>query len=209
MNCPRCGIPSSPASSGCASCGFSLSLLDQRLGTHAVVIDRLVDTQHLLRLRDSVRLESRLDEFERRFPQAFCTLFLGVLPSGVSAGEGGFWLLNHGIRTCQGMVRSTHYGIALVIDPSTHEASLSLGYSLEPLFSPGILDEMLRKVSPALWHGDYMRAITQVVAGIDKTLRRHGQAGRRPSLTGTRKPKGLFGFTRVAPETAAVEEGGE
>ncbi|MDB6005368.1 MAG: hypothetical protein JWR15_2355 [Prosthecobacter sp.] len=175
------------------------------MGSHSVVINRLVDTQHLLRLRDSVRLEAQLDEFERRFPQVFCTVFLGVLPGGVSASEGGFWLLNHGVRTCQGEVRRNDHGIALVIDPSTHSASLCLGYALEPVITNERTAELLRHISPALWHGDYANAIAKMVRGIDKLLRKHGQSRHRPSLTNARKPGSLFGFERTVPEKPAVE----
>ena len=205
MSCPRCGIASSPAIASCASCGFSLTGIDERLGSHAVVINRLVDTQHLLRLRDSARLEAQLDEFERRFPQAFCTVFLGVLPGGVSAGEGGFWLLNRGVRTCQGVVRPNSHGIAIVIDPSTHEASLSLGYALEVIITGEQAGDLLRRISPALWHGDHARAISKLVAGLDALLRKQGRAATRPSLTGVKKPKSLFGFERAVPDKPRVE----
>ena len=205
MSCPRCGIASSSAIASCASCGFSLAGIDERLGSHAVVINRLVDTQHLLRLRDSVRLEALLDEFERRFPQAFCTVFLGVLPSGVSAGEGGFWLLNHGVRTCHEVVRPSSHGIAIVIDPSTHEASLSLGYAIEGIITSDKANDLLRRISPALWHGDHVRAISKLVSGLDALLRKQGQASTRPSLTGVKKPKSLFGFERAMPEKTPVE----
>ncbi len=205
MSCPHCGISSSSATTGCPSCGFSLSGVEERLGSHAVVINRLVDTQHLLRLRDSVRLEAQLDEFERRFPQAFCTIFLGVLPGGVSVAEGGFWLLNHGVRTCQDEVRRNDHGIALVIDPSTHSASLCLGYALEPIIPNEKTAELLRQISPALWHGDYANAIAKMVRSIDKLLRKHGQSRHRPSLTNASKPRTWFGFERTAAEKPVVE----
>lgn len=205
MSCPRCGAPCPPADAACAACGFHLGEVDQRLGDHAVVVNRLVDTQHLLSLRDSTRLEAQLDEFERRFPQAFCTLFLGVLPGGVSVGEGCFWLLNHGVRTCHGEVRSSQYGIAVVIDPSTHGAGLAVGYALEGILSNARAGELLHRVSPALWHGDYANAIARLVKGVDKVLRRHGFARRRPPPSGARKPRRLFGFERVAATPSPTE----
>ncbi|MDB6120611.1 MAG: hypothetical protein JWO08_4392 [Verrucomicrobiaceae bacterium] len=168
-------------------------------------MNRLVDTQHLLHLRDSVRLETLFDEFERRFPQAFCTVFLGILPHGVSTAEGGFWLLNHGVRTCQDEIRPNDYGIALVIDPSTHSASLCLGYSLETVITHENTAELLRQISPALWHGDYANAITKMVKGVDKLLRKYGQPRRRPSLIDARKPRSLFGFKHTTPEKSPVE----
>jgi hypothetical protein len=181
--------------------------VERRLGDHAVVVNRLVDTQHLLSLRDSTRLEAQMDEFERRFPQAFCTFFLGVLPSGVSAGEGCFWLLNHGLRTCHGAVRGSQHGLAVVIDPSTHTASLAAGYALEGVINDTRAGELLRRVSPALWHGDYANAIATLVKGVDKLLRKHGYARRRPPPTGARKPRGLFGFERVSPAKSPTEAG--
>ncbi len=205
MSCPRCGTPCPPGGPVCAACGFHLGEADRRLGDHAVVVNRLVDTQHLLSLRDSTRLEAQLDEFERRFPQAFCTFFLGVLPSGVSAGEGCFWLLNHGVRTCHGQVRHSEHGIALVIDPSTHSASLAAGYALEAVLNDSRAGELLRRVSPALWHGDYANAIAKVVKGVDKLLRKHGFARRRPPPTGAKKPRSLFGFERVAAGKSSAE----
>ncbi len=205
MSCPRCGIASSPAIPVCASCGFSLASINARLGSHVVVINRLVDTQHLLRLRDSARLEAQLDEFERRFPQVFCTVFLGVLPGGVTAGEGSFWLLNQGVRTCHEVVRPSTHGVAIVIDPSTHEASLAMGYAMEAIVPPSNAGDLLRRISPALWHGDYARAISKLVAGLDSLLRKHSQATLRPSLTGVKKPKNLFGFESAVPDRPQVE----
>ena len=205
MNCPRCGIASPNATAACASCGFNLGDIDRRLGSHSVVINRLVDTQHLLRLRDTGRLESLLDEFERRFPQAFFTVFLGVLPRGVTTSEGGFWLLNHGVRTCQGSVRSNEFGLALVIDPSTHEASLSLGYEVETIISPMQARELLRKASTSLWHGDHVRAIAVIVHGVDKLLRKGSRSRRRTPPIGTPKPRKLFGFEKIQEHEPSAE----
>ena len=206
MTCPRCGVTFSRTPTECGSCGFSAGELEKRLGAHAVVVNRLVDTAHGLRLRDSLRLEALLDEFERRFPQCFCTVFVGLMPGDVSVSEGGFWLLNHAVRTCQGEVRNNQFGIALIIDPSTHSAGLSLGRAVAALVSNEQSRELLRRVTPALWHGDYARAITGVVKGFDKLLRKHGRARQRPSLLGWTKPKTLFGFELAAPaEKPAVE----
>ncbi len=147
-----------------------------------------------------------LDEFERRFPQCFFTVFVGLLPGDVSVSEGGFWLLNHAVRTCQGEVRNNQFGVALIIDPSTHGAGLSLGHGIAALVSNEQARELLRRVTPALWHGDYARAITGVVKGFDKLLRKQGRARQRPSLLGWAKPKTLFGFELAAPaEKPAVE----
>lgn len=204
MTCPRCGMASALASPSCSSCGFSLAEVERRLGSHTVEINRLVDTQHLLRLRETTRLESLLDEFERRFPQVFFTVFVGVLPGGVTAAEGGFWLLNHGVRTCQGVVRMRENGIALVIDPSTHEASLSFGYGVEACISAEKGRELLRTASAALWHGDHGRAVAIIVKGIDRLLRSQTQPRRRGPPTDAPKPRWFFGFERPVANPAQM-----
>ncbi len=205
MTCPHCGLPFSQAPTECSSCGFSAEGLDARLGAHTVEINRIVDTAHALRLRDTNRIEALVDEFERRFPQVFCTIFVGLLPSGISAAEGGFWLLNHGVRTCQEEVRENRFGIALIIDPSTHAASISLGYTIAAMLPEERIRELLHRVSLPLWHGDYSRAIVAVVKGLDKLLRKHGRSRLRPSFLDRIKPLMLVGF-KTRPIETPVEE---
>ncbi len=183
MDCPRCSEVIAGAPVRCAGCGFSLAGLDKLLGNHAVPLERLLDTAHCLRLKDRLQLEAVLDEFERRLPQCFCTVYFGILPQGINVAEAGFWLLNHGERVSGGVVRRGVFGIAIVIDPAAHCVGVSLGYALELLLPGRLVESLLQKVSQALWHSEYAEAVSVVLRDIDRRIRAHG-AGQRREIAG-------------------------
>jgi hypothetical protein len=179
MTCPRCGEIQNGAPLRCSACDFALISLDQRLGAHTVALERINDTAHCLRLKDQRRLDALIDDFERRLPQCFCSLYFGVLPSGINVAEAGFWLLNHGLRYVGNEMRPSSFGIVIVIDPAAHCAGVSLGYGLEQLLPQHRVAAALHKNSQHLWHGEYGDAVAGLLHDIERGLRSHGQAERR------------------------------
>ena len=163
-----------------------------------------MDVAHCLRLADKTALESLVDDFERRFPQVFLSLFLGVLPSDMNVAEAGFWMLNHGIRKRQDRVCDNRYGILLLIDPASHLTGVSLGYSLEPLLPRNRLSTLLQNASHHLWHSNYATGIKAVVAGMDDMLRKAGKPQRRSLsgvIAGSAAALGLKKWRSPAPKT--------
>lgn len=179
MNCPRCHLEISRSADQCASCGFNSHSLCQKLGDHWVRLDRLTDPSNCLRLHDRRKLEARLDDFERRFPQVFFAVYIGVLPVGFSVSEVGFWLLNHAAFGTHDISKRNEFGIVLAIDPSASTAAFSLGYALESVESSLQLPTLLNSISPKLKRGDFGRAVEISIRTVDKRLRSVGTSRQR------------------------------
>lgn len=174
MKCPRCHSEVINTAEQCGSCGFASQVLCQRLGDHWVRLDRLTDPANCLRLHDRRRLEAKLDDFERRFPQIFFAVYFGVLPGGFSVSEVGFWLLNHAAFGTHDISKRNEFGIVLVIDPSATTAAFTLGYSLEGVEAGLQLESVLKSVSPSLKKGDFGKAVEQSIRRVDRKLRAVG-----------------------------------
>lgn len=137
-------------------------------------LDRLTDPANCLRLHDRRKLEARLDDFERRFPQVFFAVYFGVLPVGFSVSEVGFWLLNHAAFGTHDISKRNEFGIVLAIDPSASTAAFSLGYALESVESSLQLPTLLNSISSKLKRGDFGRAVEISIRTVDKRLRSAG-----------------------------------
>lgn len=200
MECPRCHSTLQSAASSCDSCGFNLSTLTKRLGDQWVRLERLTDAAHCLRVRDSRRIEGLLDEFERRFPQVFLAVYFGVLPHGISVSEAGFWLLNHAAFATHETSKRNDFGMALIIDPASGHAAISVGYAIEHLIRRQEFDQLLLRMSAALSHSDYSEAVHIAIHRIDRLLR---SAGRAEPKTAASPPAPAVGHDLGLPRLRA------
>lgn len=168
--CPHCAAGLQQNSPQCPACGFSLELLMKHFGGRLVQLDRLTDSAHCLRLREVRHLESVLDEFERTFPQVFASVLLGVLPGSVNVNEIAFWLLNRAVLNTHGHRRLNEFAIALVIDPVSKTAGITVGYALESILTPKVLSGILATLRTPLWHGEHASSIENCFKLIQKRL---------------------------------------
>jgi uncharacterized membrane protein YgcG len=209
MKCPRCHSQVQPNAELCEFCGFNSSVLCSKLGDHWVRLDRLTDPANCLRLGERRKLESSLDEFERRFPQVFFAVYFGVLPQGFSSSEVAFWLLNHAAFGTQEITKRNEYGVVLVVDPSASTASFGLGYAIEMMASEIKAERILRLMSPHLLKGDYGRAVQTAINQLDKALRKIGKSSPRdPRVSSTHAVTTDLGLTplRTPARTALVDQ---
>ncbi|MDZ4405331.1 TPM domain-containing protein [Prosthecobacter sp.] len=176
MNCPRCRARVFPQQNTCPACGFSATLLHSYLGNQWVRLERITDAAHCLRLEESRKIEIILDNFERSFPQAFFAAYLGVLPSGLSVAELGFWLLNQGAFNTHSVSRRNDFGIVLVVDPSAQTASITLGYAIEKWFGDGFITRTLQTAGTHLNKGAFGMAIEAASTRCGEVLRKHAHA---------------------------------
>ncbi len=183
MPCPRCQCFASHALTACGECGFTLSDVLAELGSVVAAIDPIMDVAHCLRKSERTALEASLDDFERRFPQVFLSVFLGLLPPRLTVGEAGFWLLNQGVRKKRELICDNRFGIILLVDPAAHVAGLSFGYALEPLLQASAAS-ILQKNSHFFWHGDYANGLSAVIKALDRTLRSVGKSSLRKAPGG-------------------------
>jgi len=175
MKCPRCQARVTPLQKGCTACGFSASSLHPHLGNQWVRLDRITDVANCLRLEDNRRVEVVLDDFERNFPQAFFAAYLGSIPNELTPSEVGFWLLNQGAFNTPSLQKRNDFGIVLVVDPSAHTASITLGYTIEACFSEPALSKILRETGAHLRDRRYGKAIEVACMRCARQLRNRAQ----------------------------------
>ncbi|GAA5144389.1 hypothetical protein GCM10023213_34530 [Prosthecobacter algae] len=144
-------------------------------------LERLTDNSNALSLREQRQLEVVLDDFERSFPQCFFAVYLGVLPTMITARDLGFWLINHGAFHTQQIAKRNDFGCALVIDSQRGIAALTLGYALEPYVSEADVTLLLEQVRSPLIRQLYGLAVERAVAIFGKKL---SQSASSASLDG-------------------------
>lgn len=178
MKCPRCHAKVGPEQHCCTECGFSATFLHHHLGNQWVRLERLTDAAHCLRLEDERRVEVVLDNFERRFPQAFFATYLGVLPNTLNVLELGFWLLNQGAFNTHSIHRRNDFGVVLVIDPGTRSVGISLGYAVEAYFTEVAMSHLLRLVASHVEKGAFGTAIETACQRCSDILRKRAKSTR-------------------------------
>jgi uncharacterized membrane protein YgcG len=155
----------------CANCGFGLSAMMAAFGRDLIPLRRLWDEAHCLRVHEARELELALVNFEEHYPQLFFAVYLGVLPPTLTVNELAFLLLNRGLFWAEHHPRLNEHAIALVLDPEARTIGLMVGYALEELLPPRVLQRILRRVRTPLWHGEYAPAIINVVDEVARTVR--------------------------------------
>lgn len=163
MNCPHCSAPLAVDAMECGQCRFSTLAIRSILGAEWVRLERLTDHLNVLSLKEQRHLEIVLDEFERRFPQCFFAVYLGVMPQMITARDLGFWLINHGAFHTQQMAKRNDFGCALVIDTQRSMVSLTLGYALESHVTEGDLNRLLNLAQGPLSRHRYGQGIERIV----------------------------------------------
>lgn len=179
MNCPRCVQSIAPGVPQCVRCGFQLSTLDSEFGEDVVLLDRLTDAAHCLRVRDRDALNAALDDFESQFPQLFAAVYFGVLPEMTSIRQFGFWLINHAAVPTVDVSRPNEQGIIIVVDLQSRVIGVTLGYMLEAFVTEKDLDHCLRSARPHLFNGDFQRGVTVFLKRFSRVLRVVSRKARR------------------------------
>lgn len=179
MKCPHCASVLTVDAQACHACGFNAALSSERHGDHLVRLERLTDAAHCLRLTDVRVLEGQMDDFERRFPQIFAAVYFGVLPTGLTTSETGFWLLNHAAFGTHDISKRNEFGIILVIDPAAGSAGFTLGYAIEALTPKLNVAQTLSKMRRHLAASDYGRAVATAVDDLGSQLKKLGRTQKR------------------------------
>lgn len=173
-----------------------------------VRVERLIDHAACLSMRDTHSLNLVLDDFERRFPQTFVSVFLGALPPNVNAPQAAFWLLNHGSAIRNEQSKPGHWGIALVLDLVQKQVGLSFGYSLEALIEAPTT--MLQIALPHFANGEHARGVLVVLGEIEKQLMRKGRSRWRTVANANASDQSHLGLKQlpVAPSQPATRLAG-
>ena len=179
MKCPRCVQSVSSGREQCGRCGFQLSCLDEEFGRDVVLLDRLTDAAHCLRVRERDALSQLLDDFEEEFPQLFAAVYFGALPELTSIRQFGFWLINHAAIPSLDISKPNEQGVLIVVDLQSRVIGVTLGYMLERYVSAKDLERCLRAARTHLFAGDFHRGVTVFVRKLSHVLRKVARRARR------------------------------
>jgi uncharacterized membrane protein YgcG len=175
MKCPHCSRPVDHEAHTCYSCGYSLSAAESLFGRNYVQMSRLHDAAHCLRKPERDALEDILDQLEMRFPQMLFCIYLGALTKEVRLNELGFWLLNHAEVRGADYARSNENGVLLLVDVTTKQAGISLGYLSELLLPEDEGYRCLQSARPYLVNGAYGQALAILLRKIGRVLSRRAR----------------------------------
>ncbi len=196
MNCPRCVREIPYTALTCGECGFSLFDQDAQFGGDAVSLERVTNKAGQLNEEEVASLEQALDAFEREFPQLFVAVYSVALPVMASVRQFGFWLLNRaGINGVE-ITRPNENGALLVIDETSGQAGLVVGYLLECYFPEPELAEILEAARKDWSAGRMAAGVREVIAEFSKALKKksklalkHPARFRPPTTTVPAKPE--------------------
>ena len=171
MECPYCKEPGYGAVELCAGCGFSLGEAKRLFGVPAALHPGVSDQDALFSKKAIRTLTSAVKTFERKFPQSQFSVVTSRNPSArMPLRVYAFWVFNmSGI--CKGLNKGgLNHDLLLMIDNEKGEASLTIGYGLEPFIPTGKLDKILANAGTDLADGDHLNACLGVIAETEKTL---------------------------------------
>lgn len=196
---------------GCSRCGFGLSAMMGAFGSELIPLRRLWDEAHCLRVHEAREVEAVLVNFEEHYPQLYFSVYIGELPPTLTAIELSFLLLNRGLFWAEHHPRLNEHAIALVLDPVARTAALMVGYALEEILPPRVLQRILRSVRTPLWHAEYAPAITSVVNEVARTVRKVARGALRRDVlppAATEEFLGGSGASRQILNPDIEDEGG-
>ena len=179
MKCPRCVRYVPYAAPACGECGFSLKDQDDQFGPDAVCLARVTNEQETLSEDEIRELDGALDEFEKNFPQLFMGIYLAALPAISSVRQFAFWLLNRAASPSLDITRPNENGCLLVIDLTSGQVVMVVGYLLECYFKEAELEEILTRGRAAMDRGDIAHGLLHIIEEFSHQLKRKSKESRR------------------------------
>lgn len=170
MRCPACQFPTLEDDAACRQCGFALEAVDRLFGIPPVLERPVTDLSRALAPREHSRVAAAVRAIEQRFPQISCAVVLSPVPDGVAAETWAFWLFNRGSLFSAVEKGGENHGILLFIDTVDHQASLTIGYGLEPFVAEDFLATCLSESAPALTKRRHASAILSVISKLETHL---------------------------------------
>jgi len=175
--------------------------MDDVFGADEVLLGRVVDTAGVFSDGEMQRTKSILEDFEKRFPQLFVTVYCGALPHQTSLRQFGFWLLNRAAVCEVEATRPNEHGALFVLDIHGRSAALVVGYFLECYLDQRDLQRILeagrREFHRGLWAAGIGSAVRELAVRL---RRRAAMAAKHPERFAPPRPAAapaLPQFTRI------------
>ena len=163
MKCPRCISEIAYGALMCGGCGFSILDQESLLGNDAVCLARVTNANQAFSEADLARLDAALDQFEQQFPQLFFAVYSAALPSSMRLREFAFWLLNRAAIPSLEITRPNENGCLLILEETSGEVAMVVGYLLECYFPETALQKILRSGKRAWSRGKLVEGVLSVI----------------------------------------------
>ena len=133
---------------------------------------KFIDREGYLTREDIKRGQHAMEKLRAHFPQLTLCTCVAKVPEGVSISEFGFWLFNQSVPNGQRMIDRRIHSILLCIDPTNGEASLTVGYGLDPFIDDDDLTDCLNKIKKPLAVQNYGSALSKLCRALRPVLTR-------------------------------------
>ena len=131
-----------------------------------------MDPEERLSDKEYRKLDKAIQGFERRFPQLRFCVYLNRLPEAADAREFGFWLINHA-SPADGEDQSDRLRtILVVIDRQNRQASVTVGYGLDPFIGDDTGGRFLSDSKDDFIAGDFVAGTIGFMKRVNQHLSR-------------------------------------
>ncbi len=118
----------------------------------------------------SGKINKRILSLQRRFPQLVVQLVMHKFPKEHPFSMHAFWLFNAAAIAGEGKRGNKNHAIMIVVDPARTEATIVVGYGLEPILRQEALNHLLEMSGPAFQSGKWLLGLEEMLDGLGQLL---------------------------------------
>jgi uncharacterized membrane protein YgcG len=170
MQCPFCQTLLKANASECPACRLTFPRTSALVGALPRLAPVVADTTRSLRTAEQGRLEARIAEIQRRFPQLVMQVVMHQFPDEHPFSMHVFWLFNAGNFAGDSHRGKDNHALLIALDPTRGEAAIMPGYGLESFLKPEALAHLLELAGPAWNDRRWADGVLQVLDGLDLLL---------------------------------------
>jgi hypothetical protein len=170
MRCPFCRTALAETTQECPACRLTLARATSVLGQMPRLILELDDPERRLHNGSAKRVKAAIHRLHKRFPQITMQVTLRGFPAEHPFDLHIFWLFNEVMISGEGSKGGDNRSILLAVDPTRAEASLMVGYGLEPFLGQNAMDHLLTLAGPMLQRREWMEGILTILEGLERLL---------------------------------------
>lgn len=170
MRCPFCQNPVHIGAPECPSCRLTYPRTSQLVGAVPRLQPMVADTTRSLKAGEIRKLQGRIEQIQRRFPQLTLQVVMHQFPADHPFSMYVFWLFNAASFAGESNRGKNNHAILLAIDPARSEAAIMPGYGLEPFLNHTAVDHLLELAGPLWQSSRWADGILRVLDGLDSWL---------------------------------------
>ncbi len=168
--CPYCQTPLRPNAAECPACMLTFPRTTALVGVLPRLNPIVADTVGCLKSADSVKLNRRIQQLQRRFPQLTVQVVMHRFPAQHPFTMHAFWLFNAGALAGEFRRGKDNRALLILVDPFRQESAIVPGYALEPLLKQEALDHLLEMSGPAFGDGKWLIGFEVLLDGLELLL---------------------------------------